>query len=55
MHLRVMVQCFDWKIKADEVDMEEAPRALVLTMADHLSVFLLLAPADSKFLTWRCH
>ncbi|KAH0855041.1 hypothetical protein HID58_020521, partial [Brassica napus] len=29
----VMVQCFDWKIKADEVDMDEAPRALVLTMA----------------------
>ncbi|KAJ4894099.1 hypothetical protein Rs2_20893 [Raphanus sativus] len=29
----VMVQCFDWKIKEDKVDMEEAPRALVLTMA----------------------
>ncbi|CAG7877001.1 unnamed protein product [Brassica rapa] len=29
----VMVQCFDWKIKADEFDMDEAPRALVLTMA----------------------
>ncbi|WZZ61387.1 hypothetical protein YC2023_061494 [Brassica napus] len=29
----VMVQCFDWKIKSDKIDMEEAPRALVLTMA----------------------
>ncbi|KAF8054037.1 hypothetical protein N665_1355s0019 [Sinapis alba] len=29
----VMVQCFDWTIKEDKVDMEEAPRALVLTMA----------------------
>ncbi|WZZ61396.1 hypothetical protein YC2023_061503 [Brassica napus] len=29
----VMVQCFDWKINSDKIDMEEAPRALVLTMA----------------------
>ncbi|ESQ47874.1 hypothetical protein EUTSA_v10022051mg, partial [Eutrema salsugineum] len=32
----VMVQCFDWKIKGDKVNMEEAPRALVLTMAHPL-------------------
>nr|QWK52336.1 cytochrome P450 705A23-1 [Isatis tinctoria] len=28
----VMVQCFDWKIKGDKVNMEEARGALVLTM-----------------------
>ncbi|CAH2079686.1 unnamed protein product [Thlaspi arvense] len=33
----VMVQCFDWKIKGDKVNMEEAPRALVLTMAHPLN------------------
>ncbi|KFK39878.1 hypothetical protein AALP_AA3G300300 [Arabis alpina] len=32
----VMVQCFDWKIEGDKVNMEEAPRALVLTMAHPL-------------------
>ncbi|XP_020887921.1 cytochrome P450 705A5 [Arabidopsis lyrata subsp. lyrata] len=32
----VMVQCFDWKIKGDKVNMEEARGALVLTMAHPL-------------------
>ncbi|KAG7582647.1 Cytochrome P450 [Arabidopsis suecica] len=32
----VMAQCFDWKIKGDKVNMEEARGALVLTMAHPL-------------------
>ncbi|XP_010466194.1 PREDICTED: cytochrome P450 705A5-like [Camelina sativa] len=33
----VMVQCFDWKIKGDKVNMEESRGALVLTMANPLN------------------
>ncbi|CAA7015879.1 unnamed protein product [Microthlaspi erraticum] len=29
----VMVQCFDWKIKGDKVDISEAPGSVTLTMA----------------------
>lgn len=32
----VMVQCFDWKIKGDKVNMEEVPGAITLTMAHRL-------------------
>ncbi|CAN8258709.1 unnamed protein product [Cochlearia groenlandica] len=32
----VMVQCFDWEIKGDKVNMEESPRALVLAMVHPL-------------------
>ncbi|CAF1970640.1 unnamed protein product [Brassica napus] len=38
----VMVQCFDWKIEGDEVNMEEARGTLTLTMAHPLKCTPLL-------------
>lgn len=38
----VMVQCFDWKIEGDEVNMEEARGTLTLTMAHPLKCIPLL-------------
>ncbi|CAH8358469.1 unnamed protein product [Eruca vesicaria subsp. sativa] len=32
----VMVQCFDWKIEGDKINMEEVPRTMTLTMAHPL-------------------
>ncbi|CAH8331650.1 unnamed protein product [Eruca vesicaria subsp. sativa] len=38
----VMVQCFDWKIEGDKVNMEEVPRTITSTMAHPLKCTPLL-------------
>lgn len=37
----VMVQCFDWRIKGDKVNMNETPRSFTLTMAHPLKCTLI--------------
>ncbi|KAG7572617.1 Cytochrome P450 superfamily [Arabidopsis suecica] len=37
----VMVQCFDWKIKGDKINMNEAPGKISLTMAHPLKCTLV--------------